>query len=35
MSNVTTSHSITLTWENFRPPGYTDLISFIVYYKES
>lgn len=35
MSNVTTSHSITLTWENFRPPNYTDLISFIVYYKES
>ncbi|KAI9529872.1 hypothetical protein NQZ68_008111 [Dissostichus eleginoides] len=33
-SNITASHNITLTWERYRPPEY-DLISFIVYYKES
>ncbi|KAM3610116.1 uncharacterized protein V6R79_025621 [Siganus canaliculatus] len=33
-SNTTSSHKITLSWENYRPPG-QDLISFIVYYKES
>lgn len=34
-SNITTSHTIRLTWERYRPPDYGDLISFIVYYKES
>ncbi|KAM8890940.1 insulin-like growth factor 1a receptor [Spinachia spinachia] len=34
-SNITTSHSMRLTWERYRPPDYRDLISFIVYYKES
>ncbi|XP_029008650.1 insulin-like growth factor 1a receptor [Betta splendens] len=34
-SNVTTSHAIRLTWERYQPPDYGDLISFIVYYKES
>ncbi|XP_042351337.1 insulin-like growth factor 1a receptor isoform X2 [Plectropomus leopardus] len=34
-SNITSSHSIKLTWERYRPPHYRDLISFIVYYKES
>uniref|UniRef100_A0A674N6Q1 Tyrosine-protein kinase receptor n=1 Tax=Takifugu rubripes TaxID=31033 RepID=A0A674N6Q1_TAKRU len=34
-SNVTSSHTIGLTWENYRPPGYKGMISFIVYYKES
>uniref|UniRef100_A0A671WTU1 Tyrosine-protein kinase receptor n=1 Tax=Sparus aurata TaxID=8175 RepID=A0A671WTU1_SPAAU len=34
-SNITSSHTIRLTWERYRPPGYTDLVSFIVYYKES
>lgn len=34
-SNVTTSHTIGLTWENYRPPEYEGLISFIIYYKES
>uniref|UniRef100_A0A8C3G9B1 Tyrosine-protein kinase receptor n=1 Tax=Cyclopterus lumpus TaxID=8103 RepID=A0A8C3G9B1_CYCLU len=34
-SNITSSHTIRLTWERYRPPDYRDLISFIVYYKES
>uniref|UniRef100_A0A3Q3M330 Tyrosine-protein kinase receptor n=1 Tax=Labrus bergylta TaxID=56723 RepID=A0A3Q3M330_9LABR len=34
-SNITTSHVIMMTWERYRPPDYGDLISFIVYYKES
>lgn len=34
-SNVTMSHAIKLTWERYQPPDYGDLISFIVYYKES
>ncbi|XP_068595366.1 insulin-like growth factor 1a receptor [Brachionichthys hirsutus] len=34
-SNFTSSYTIKLTWESYRPPGYRDLISFIVYYKES
>ncbi|KAM9352509.1 insulin-like growth factor 1a receptor [Symphorus nematophorus] len=34
-SNTTTSHTIRMTWERYQPPGYADLISFIVYYKES
>ncbi|XP_029289930.1 insulin-like growth factor 1a receptor [Cottoperca gobio] len=34
-SNITASHTIRLTWERYRPPEYGDLISFIVYYKES
>uniref|UniRef100_A0A8C5CYQ8 Tyrosine-protein kinase receptor n=1 Tax=Gadus morhua TaxID=8049 RepID=A0A8C5CYQ8_GADMO len=34
-SNTTTSNSIKLTWERYRPLDYTDLISFIVYCKES
>ena len=34
-SNTTTSDSIKLTWERYRPLDYTDLISFIVYCKES
>ncbi|XP_078138968.1 insulin-like growth factor 1a receptor [Centroberyx gerrardi] len=34
-SNSTTSNLIKLTWERYRPPDYRDLISFIVYYKES
>ncbi|XP_029378614.1 insulin-like growth factor 1a receptor isoform X1 [Echeneis naucrates] len=33
--NGTTSNTINLTWERYRPPEYGDLISFIVYYKES
>ncbi|XP_077953871.1 insulin-like growth factor 1 receptor isoform X2 [Gasterosteus aculeatus] len=34
-SNITTSHSMRLTWERYAPQGYSDLISFVVYYKES
>ncbi|XP_028442056.1 insulin-like growth factor 1a receptor isoform X2 [Perca flavescens] len=34
-SNITSSHTIRLTWERYRPPDYSDLISFIIYYKES
>ncbi|XP_068168131.1 insulin-like growth factor 1a receptor isoform X2 [Antennarius striatus] len=34
-SNFTSSYTIKLTWESYRPPGFGDLISFIVYYKES
>ncbi|XP_061231146.1 insulin receptor-related protein isoform X2 [Neopsephotus bourkii] len=34
-SNVTESDRIFLKWERYRPPEYRDLLSFIVYYKES
>ncbi|XP_034032455.1 insulin-like growth factor 1a receptor [Thalassophryne amazonica] len=34
-SNSTTSNMIKLTWERYQPHNYTDLISFIVYYKEA
>uniref|UniRef100_A0A3Q2CA13 Tyrosine-protein kinase receptor n=1 Tax=Cyprinodon variegatus TaxID=28743 RepID=A0A3Q2CA13_CYPVA len=34
-SNITTSHTITLTWERYQVPDHGDLISFIVYYQES
>uniref|UniRef100_A0A8C3QAH5 Tyrosine-protein kinase receptor n=1 Tax=Geospiza parvula TaxID=87175 RepID=A0A8C3QAH5_GEOPR len=35
ISNVTESDRIFLKWEQYRPPEYRDLLSFIVYYKES
>ncbi|NXL85915.1 INSRR protein, partial [Alectura lathami] len=35
ISNVTESDRIFLKWERYRPPEYRDLLSFIVYYKES
>ncbi|XP_056115157.1 insulin-like growth factor 1b receptor [Rhinichthys klamathensis goyatoka] len=35
LSNSTRSNRIELTWELFRPPDSRDLISFIVYYKET
>ncbi|KAI3371371.1 hypothetical protein L3Q82_023960 [Scortum barcoo] len=34
-SNITSSHTIKLTWERYRPEEHKELISFIVYYKES
>uniref|UniRef100_A0A672JI13 Tyrosine-protein kinase receptor n=1 Tax=Salarias fasciatus TaxID=181472 RepID=A0A672JI13_SALFA len=34
-SNITSSYTIRLTWERYQPVEYADLISFIVYYKES
>ncbi|XP_034540942.1 insulin-like growth factor 1a receptor [Notolabrus celidotus] len=34
-SNFTTSHTIRMMWERYQPPDYGDLISFIIYYKES
>ncbi|XP_071376395.1 insulin-like growth factor 1a receptor [Centroberyx affinis] len=34
-SNSTTSNLIKLTWQRYRPQDYRDLLSFIVYYKES
>ncbi|KAK2917886.1 hypothetical protein Q8A73_004632 [Channa argus] len=34
-SNTTTSNKIGLMWERYQPPDYGDLISFIVYFKES
>ncbi|XP_041853686.1 insulin-like growth factor 1a receptor [Melanotaenia boesemani] len=34
-SNITSSYTIELTWERYEPPEHGDLISFIVYYKES
>ncbi|MED6231465.1 Insulin-like growth factor 1 receptor [Ataeniobius toweri] len=34
-SNFTTSNTITLTWERYQVPNRGDLLSFIVYYKES
>lgn len=34
-SNDTTSYTIWLTWEHYRPHNYTDHDSFIVYYKEA
>lgn len=35
VSNVTEADRIFLKWERYRPPEYRDLLSFIVYYKES
>nr|XP_025035924.1 insulin receptor-related protein [Pelodiscus sinensis] len=35
VSNITESDRIFLKWERYRPPEYRDLLSFIVYYKES
>uniref|UniRef100_A0A8B9ZM01 Tyrosine-protein kinase receptor n=1 Tax=Anas zonorhyncha TaxID=75864 RepID=A0A8B9ZM01_9AVES len=35
ISNVTEADRIFLKWERYRPPEYRDLLSFIVYYKES
>lgn len=35
VSNITESDRIFLQWERYRPPEYRDLLSFIVYYKES
>uniref|UniRef100_A0A8D2INF6 Tyrosine-protein kinase receptor n=1 Tax=Varanus komodoensis TaxID=61221 RepID=A0A8D2INF6_VARKO len=35
VSNVTESDRIVLKWERYQPPEYRDLLSFIVYYKES
>ncbi|KAM4552957.1 insulin-like growth factor 1a receptor [Fundulus diaphanus] len=34
-SNITTSNTITLTWERYQVPDRGDLLSFIVYFKES
>ncbi|XP_043979620.1 insulin-like growth factor 1a receptor [Gambusia affinis] len=34
-SNITTSNTITLTWERYQVSDRGDLLSFIVYYKES
>lgn len=33
--NTTESDRIVLKWERYQPPEYRDLLSFIVYYKES
>ncbi|XP_042296706.1 insulin receptor-related protein isoform X2 [Sceloporus undulatus] len=35
ISNATESDRINLKWERYQPPEYRDLLSFIVYYKES
>ncbi|KAM8921479.1 insulin receptor-related protein [Pelodytes ibericus] len=35
MSNNTEADRIVLKWERYQPPDYRDLLSFIVYYKES
>ncbi|XP_053330986.1 insulin receptor-related protein [Spea bombifrons] len=35
ISNSTESDRIVLRWERYQPPDYRDLLSFIVYYKES
>lgn len=35
ISNITESDRIFLKWERYHPPEYRDLLSFIVYYKES
>uniref|UniRef100_A0A8C3RX14 Tyrosine-protein kinase receptor n=1 Tax=Chelydra serpentina TaxID=8475 RepID=A0A8C3RX14_CHESE len=35
VSNITESDRIFLKWERYRPPEYRDLLSFIVYYRES
>ncbi|XP_054829766.1 insulin receptor-related protein [Eublepharis macularius] len=35
VSNITESDRIILKWERYQPPEYRDLLSFIVYYKES
>uniref|UniRef100_A0A8C6UGW2 Tyrosine-protein kinase receptor n=1 Tax=Neogobius melanostomus TaxID=47308 RepID=A0A8C6UGW2_9GOBI len=34
-SNNTTSYTIQLSWEHYRPYNYSDHVSFIVYYKEA
>lgn len=34
-SNYTTSYTILLSWERYRPHNYSDHVSFIVYYKEA
>ncbi|KAM4733830.1 insulin-like growth factor 1a receptor isoform 2-T2 [Anableps anableps] len=34
-SNITSSNTITLSWERYQVPDRGDLLSFIVYYKES
>ncbi|XP_061462034.1 insulin receptor-related protein isoform X3 [Rhineura floridana] len=35
VSNTTESDRILLKWERYQPPEYRDLLSFIIYYKES
>ncbi|XP_053133978.1 insulin receptor-related protein isoform X2 [Hemicordylus capensis] len=35
VSNITESDRILLKWERYQPPEYRDLLSFIIYYKES
>ncbi|KAM4690059.1 insulin receptor-related protein [Rhinophrynus dorsalis] len=35
VSNITEADRIFLRWERYQPPDYRDLLSFIVYYKES
>lgn len=35
VSNVTEAHRILLRWERYEPLEARDLLSFIVYYKES
>ncbi|XP_077174723.1 insulin receptor-related protein isoform X2 [Paroedura picta] len=35
VSNSTESDRMVLKWERYQPPEYRDLLSFIVYYKES
>ncbi|XP_063002373.1 insulin receptor-related protein [Elgaria multicarinata webbii] len=35
VSNTTEADGIVLTWERYQPPEYRDLLSFVVYYKES
>ncbi|XP_076880952.1 insulin-like growth factor 1b receptor isoform X2 [Brachyhypopomus gauderio] len=35
ITNTTGSTTIMLTWERYRPPDYRDLVSFVVYYKET
>ncbi|KAK7925860.1 hypothetical protein WMY93_008170 [Mugilogobius chulae] len=34
-SNHSTSSTISLSWEHYRPQNYSDHVSFIVYYKEA
>lgn len=34
-SNYTTSYTILLSWEHYRPHNYSEHVSFIVYYKEA
>ncbi|XP_072840343.1 insulin receptor-related protein isoform X3 [Pogona vitticeps] len=35
VSNTTEADRILLKWERYQPPEYRDLLSFVVYYKES